>query len=204
MNQQREEIKITEKTLDATNRTLQLTQEQLELTKDELEISNKEFKQQNTTLKRQRFESTFFNYVNIHLKNVEQVTYKTESGAHAFSTFNREFIHHYSVHNKVSKPSDIIRSFEQHSFDHPIRYAPYLKSLIQLHKLVKFKNKKVSKRYYDVISSLMTIEEKRFLIYVMKLSNNKTVLEAIDEGLKITKELIEVGYYDSAISFHFR
>jgi hypothetical protein len=76
---QANQLKLQRNELELTRNALDLTREELQLQREELRETRKEFEQQNTTIARQRFETSFYNLINLHQQVISNLKYQVSN-----------------------------------------------------------------------------------------------------------------------------
>lgn len=176
--------------------TILLQRKELELQRPELKATRKEFKTQNIALKRQRFESTFFNMLSIHFSIVQSTSANTFVGLNAidwFVTFyaqqiNAKDLPKYNEDDYFKRHMELYQNIFA-SFNSS--FSAYLQSIVAIYQSINGYSSKeeVRIRYYDILRSYISQQERTFLFYYILFSESTSTsktLREIDLKFRIT------------------
>lgn len=159
--------------------TIFLQREDLRIARDsfhqqqqELILSRQESKQQNRTLKLQRFETTFFNMVNLHMEIVSRWSNKTDTFNHILETVKDQTKDISEKGALISKYQSGVSSFVRTRLD---QYISNLETLIDIIDKEK-KTAKGKEKYFKILFAQITPIEKTILLYHFNLRGNSLPL----------------------------
>lgn len=165
--------------------TISLQKKELALQRKELADTRKEFEIQNQTLRKQRFESTFFNLLNLHHSIVDKISIidnarEVYNARNAIRLVHDDFRTVYKKKlDKLGNPEITMENVDQHKswvieafsgvyqrYEEHINH--YIKNLISIVRLVKTSNLIASSErnlYYSIVRSQINSYEIIFLFY---------------------------------------
>jgi hypothetical protein len=168
--------------------TILLQKQELQLQRKELNATRAEFKTQNVTLKRQRFESTFFNMLNIHFKIIESLNfeYTNTSQTECLMEINRFYKNRLNdiseLKSRIERWLDYTnadwelyqKAYKMVIDGHLSEISHYLQSLASLYQGIK-DNKfggTAERRYFQMLAGYISLRERIFLYYFVALSED--------------------------------
>ncbi|MBL7846241.1 MAG: hypothetical protein JNL40_02140 [Cyclobacteriaceae bacterium] len=166
--------------------TVQIQRKELKLQRKELKSTRREFQEQNITFKKQRFETTFFNLLNLHNSLTEKLTmpvggriqHGREAIRDAYGEFKVKYLEYLRINGareftweNLQKIRQLVISIFNSFFGEKEEYlGHYLRSI---HGLLKFVSDteliedKEKRRYYDMIISHLNSYEVCLVYYYM-------------------------------------
>lgn len=184
-----------------------LQRKELSLTRDELELTREEFRKQNINLKRQRFESTLFSMIEIHLNNLRSLQYKNEFGTRAIGQFIASVTSRLKDYPSGSdKHQDRINVYNDVFINGQFTniVSPYIKSLTAIFEVVKNSSlsENAEKRYMKILKSYISNVEVEFLFYHNTFCHHDDLTEK--ELSLLDKFMTESGLISEARSYILR
>ena len=191
--------------------TILLQREELREQRHELELTRLEFKQQNDTLKLQRFESTFFNMMDLHNRLIQEFTFdernearkgdgKIFTGRDIFEYFAESLFHQLHGTDKINQ--DTLRAMEKTYQDNYAYIGTeldlYLQSVTRLLRFVQdstFITDNDRKFYKSFVESSMSRDEKCVIYYHLSLAFKNDTFEGLMRIETETKFVSSMGYW---------
>lgn len=138
------------------------------LQRKELSETRKEFEKQNTNLKRQRFESSFFNMIEIHLNNLKSLDFKGQNGTRAIQQFIASVLTAFQPYLEGVQHNQSRENVYNDALKHfSYIISPYVRSLTAIYDITinSSLQPKAKKRYVRILKAYISTIESEFLFY---------------------------------------
>lgn len=162
--------------------TLRMQKDQLEMQREELKNSieemketRKEFIEQNKTLSSQRFESTFFQMVNLHNEIVKSLSYQSPSGIvtgrAAFPFFYDDLIYFYKrvlMQEEIEGKDELTKTrmaYQKFFGTQENQLGHYFRNLYRIVKFINESEIENKKTYVGIIKAQLSSNELALLLY---------------------------------------
>ena len=175
LQNQKDEIQLQRKDLEAQTAALQLQ-------KEEIAQTNKELKEQNKTIMLQRFENTFFNMLDFQMRIYNQVAIETKEGVKTGdAAFEFVFIKYRS---KVLQDEKHINTY----IPEIDSYNRHLTQILMIVDQTEYLSKKDKNYYIGLLSAHMTYNELVMFFYYCLTSYGEKTAKSLVETYALFRE----------------